>query len=97
MLMLRSLVSQLDRCPRVTRLAQSESTSAEEIATEAADSLVDIRRSAETLTISLLPRLLVQQPESVEFEDTLDDIAEELRHIYYHIVNTKLFAYVVPK
>lgn len=97
MTLLRSLTSLLERSPRVGRLATGTgSTSAEEIASEAADSLVDIRQSAEVLTVDLLPKLLAQQPESAEFDDTLDDIAEELRHIYYHIANTKLFDYVVP-
>ncbi len=97
MTLLRSLASQLERSPRVRRLAAgADRTSVEEIAAEAADSLVDIRRSAEVLSSELLPRLLSQQPESAEFDDTLDDVAEELRHIYYHIGNTKLFDYVVP-
>lgn len=95
--LLQSLIAQLNRSPRVRRLMTTDdSTSVEEIATEAADSLVDIRRSAELLS-SLLPTLLTQPPESEEFDDTLDDIAEELRHIHYHIANTKLFSYVVQK
>lgn len=96
MILLRSLVAQLEQSTRVRRLTTgAESMSVEEIAAEAAHSLVDIRRSAEVLS-SRLPALLIQQPESAEFNDTLDDIAEELRHIHYHISNTKLFSYVVP-
>jgi hypothetical protein len=96
MTLLRSLVSQLKHSPRVRRVVVGDDTTRiEEIATEAADSLVDIRRSAAVLSSELLPKLLTQQPESEEFDDTLDDIAEELRHIYYHITNTKLFDYIV--
>jgi hypothetical protein len=95
---IRSLAALLERSPRVHRLATgSGPASVADIASEAADSLVDIRRSAELLDSELLPRLQRQEPESAEFDDTLDDIAEELRHIHYHIVNTKLFDYVVPK
>jgi hypothetical protein len=95
--LLKSLVLKLESSPRVGRLASSvPRMSIEGIATEAADSLVDIRRSSESLSSELLPKLLTQRPESAEFDDTLDDIAEELRHIYYHIANTRLFNYIVP-
>lgn len=92
---LRSLAAKLEHSPRVRRLATGEKSSAEEVAAEAADSLVDIRRSAEVLA-DLLPKLLSQEAESEAFDDTLDDIGEELRHIHYHITNTKLFSHVVP-
>ncbi|MCY7412777.1 MAG: hypothetical protein LH471_07040 [Salinibacterium sp.] len=95
---IRSLAALFERSPRVRRLAaETDPASIEDVASEAADSLVDIHRSAELLSSELLPRLQSQEPESAEFDDTLDDIAEELRHIHYHIVNTKLFDYVVPK
>lgn len=94
---LRALAARLGQSPRVRRLASGAgAANAEEIASEAADSLIDIRRSAEVLCSDLLPKLMSQQPESTEFADTLDDVAEELRHIHYHITNTKLFSYVVP-
>jgi hypothetical protein len=92
---LLSLAAKLEHSPRVRRLAVADKLSAEEVATEAAHSLVDIRRSAEVLA-DLLPKLLSEEPESEVFDDTLDDIGEELRHIHYHITNTKLFSYVVP-
>jgi hypothetical protein len=94
---LLSLAALLERSPRVRRMASAVQISPANLASEAADSLIDIRRSAELLSSELLPRLLTQQPESGEFDDILDDIAEELRHIHYHIANTKLFDYVVPK
>lgn len=91
---LQALAAKLESSRRVRRRAAGEKVSADEIATEAADSLIDIRRSAEVLG-ELLPKLLTEEPESEEFEGLLDDIGEELRHIHYHIVNTKLFDHVV--
>lgn len=93
---LQAMAARLERSPRVQRCAAEAASSSTEIATEAADSLVDIRRSAELMT-QLLPKLFSQGPESAAFDDTLDDIGEELRHIHYHIVNTKLFDYVVTR
>jgi hypothetical protein len=95
--LLRSLAALLEQSPRVRGLASgADPASVGEVASEAADSLVDIRRSAQVLCSELLPKLQSQQPDSADFDDTLDDIADELRHIHYHIVNTKLFNYVVP-
>lgn len=91
---LQSLAATLERSPRVRRRAVGEGVSTTKIAMEAADSLVDIRRSAQALA-KVLPTLFSQPPDSEAFEDALDDIGEELRHIYYHILNTKLFDHVV--
>jgi hypothetical protein len=94
---LKSLADLLGRAPRVVRLGQAANAGGvEEVASEAADSLLDIRESAELLFKELLPRLVALPPEGADFEDVLDDIAEEYRHIHYHIANTRLFNYVVP-
>ena len=55
--------------------------------------MVDICGSAAQLP-ALMNALLVELPDSPEFEEAIDNLAEELRHIHYHIVNTKLFSYV---
>lgn len=95
---LMALAGLLSRVPRVVRLGQAvDDRSAEDVAMEAATGLIDIRKSAEILFKELLPRLMSLPPEGADFEDVLDDVAEEYRHIYYHIANTVLFSYVVPK
>ena len=93
-----ALADLLRRAPRVVKLAgRTEGGGVDEIAAEAAASLMDIGRSADLVASMLLPRLRGLQPESRAFEEVLDDIAEEYRHINYHIVNTRLFNYVVPR
>lgn len=95
---LKSLADLLNRAPRVAKLGQpAGARGPEEIASEAADGLLDIRKSAEVLFKELLPRLMSLPPDGADFEDVLDDIAEEYRHINYHITNTRLFNYVVPR
>ena len=95
---LKSLADLLSRAPRVVRLAQrADGGGAGEVASEAATGLLDIRKSTEVLFKELLPRLMSLPPEGLAFEDVLDDIAEEYRHINYHIANTRLFNYVVPR
>lgn len=88
------LTERLKRSPRVRRLA-GDSGGVEELATEAANTLIDIQQSTGVMYGDLLPKLLATPPGAPEFDDLLDDIAEELRHIHYHIMNTKLFGYVV--
>jgi len=63
------------------------------VAGEAAHALVDIQRSCDVLCAQLVPKLTLVPPNSQDFEDVLDAIAEEFRHIHYHIVNTRLFNY----
>lgn len=95
---LKELADLLSRAPRVVKLGRSsDGSSVEDIASEAAAGLTHIRRSTDVLFNELLPRLKSLAPESSDFEDTLDDIAEEYRHMNHHIANTRLFSYVVPR
>ena len=92
---LARLAGWLRASPRVARLARTASDQ-EDVATEAANGLLQIRRACETLSNDLLPRLGTFAPDAVGFSEVLDDIAEEYRVIHYHIVNSRLFNYVVP-
>lgn len=92
---LKRLADLLGQAPRVEGLSRTlAGRTASDIAAEAAAGLLDIRESAARLSNDLLPRLQLLSPESPEFEDVLDDIAEEYRHIHYHITHTALFSYV---
>lgn len=55
--------------------------------------LVALRHFADQLELTPLGTLA---PDSTEFGEVLDDIAEEFRVIHYQIANTRLFNYVVP-
>jgi hypothetical protein len=93
---LLALSGRLQRAPRVVRLAKAaDSDTIRDLATEAAHGLADIQHSCDALFNQLVPKLNAVSPESPDFDDVLNDIAEEYRHIYYHIVNTRLFNYVV--
>lgn len=91
-----ALANQLASTLRVQRLAQSTADSVDNIASEAALGLVDIAQSCHVLQ-ELGQKLAHLAPGSTEIEDVLDDVAEEYRHIHYHIVHTRLFNYVVPQ
>lgn len=90
------LAGHIERSRRATRVASmKDARPLAEIATEAADSLLDIRASSRRLFSELLPRLMEVAPETDEFDDLLSDVTEEYRHIYYHLVHTELFASAV--
>jgi len=89
---LRQLAGQLERAPRVRRIAGTEVESAD-IATEAALALLRVERGCKVMA-QLTKTLSEVAPDSQEFADTLDDIAEEFRSIHYQIRTARLFNYV---
>ena len=91
---LRVLVDRLRRAPRIVAIAGRE---LDEVASETATCIVDIESSCEVLRNELLPKLISLAPESPEFDDVLDDVAEEYRHISYHIATARLFKHVVTR
>ena len=48
-----------------------------------------------TFLDELLPRLLTEKASIEDLTDTLHDIGDELRHILYHIHDTKCFGYLL--
>jgi len=44
---------------------------------------------------NLLPRLVAENASLEELADTLHDIGDELRHILYHIHDTRYFGYLL--
>lgn len=63
------------------------------VASEAAHGLLDVREAAARLT-DLIPELLSQELTAEELPELLDQLAEELRHLYYHINDMELFEHV---
>ncbi|MDZ4865242.1 MAG: hypothetical protein SGJ01_17620 [Gemmatimonadota bacterium] len=94
---LETLVKQLSAAPKLIELGKPlgpEGT--DELATELAAGLMDVRRSSDRIFRELLPRLHELQPTDEDFADVLHAIGEEYRHIYYHLRHTRFYDYVVP-
>jgi glucose-6-phosphate-specific signal transduction histidine kinase len=85
-----AIAKRLSALPSVSRYDLSEERQAETIAHAAAD----IERSCRELTDKILPRLLDQSLDQQALEDVLFDLGDELRHIIYHVQDTKYFAYL---
>jgi hypothetical protein len=56
--------------------------------------LHDVEQSCRRLVEELLPALRAGPPDAEALNDTLLDVGEELRHIYYHAKDIKFFAYL---
>lgn len=94
---LESLVEKLRAAPKVIDLGRPLGPrGTEELATEVATGLIDIRESTDRIFKELLPRLKELHPAEVEYADVLHAIGEEYRHIYYHLRHTRFFDYVIP-
>ena len=94
---LQGLVHRLRSSPKIVELGEPLGPEgSEELATEIAAGLLDIRQSADRVFGELLPRLEGLQPAEQEFADVLHAIGEEYRHIYYHLRHTRFFDYVIP-
>lgn len=93
----KALADHLQRVPKVVEDAKRRGANADEEAMQIATGLADIQESSRELFEKLVPRLLKLPPGSSEAEELLHAIGEEYRHILYHIMDTKLFSYVVPE
>jgi hypothetical protein len=60
-----------------------------------ANALSDLEDSFSAVLNDLLPKLLDQTKSAEELDTVLLDIGEELRHILYHIKDTKYFGYLI--
>ncbi len=91
------LANYLSQVPRVQRAARERrGGTVDSKARQIATGLADIDGSAKELFDVLIPALLEADPSSAEADASLNDVGEAYRHILYHILDTKMFDYVVP-
>jgi hypothetical protein len=83
-----------DRLGKIASVAQFDAPDEPQGST-IANALSDLEDSFSIVLNNLLPKLLDQTKSPEELDDVLLDIGEELRHILYHIRDTKYFGYLV--
>jgi hypothetical protein len=86
------LAERLSKVPQVTRFSED----ANEEAWGLADAFADIEGSMRIFLEVQLPKLTQNELSPAEAFDVLLDIAEEFRHILYHIHDQKFFDYLEP-
>jgi hypothetical protein len=80
----------LAQCPEVTRY----STPDEDEAWTLAHGLADLEESFRVVLDDLLVKLMSKEIGPAERYDILLDIGEELRHIMYHIKDSRFYRYL---
>jgi hypothetical protein len=91
-----TLAERLRQAPRVVRSARQNDRTLDEESMQIATALADIEESAVDLFDNLVPRLFLLEPTSELADDVLNDVGDAYRHILYHILDTKLFVYIMP-
>jgi hypothetical protein len=86
---LKNFTRNLEKCDRVTR----HSTNLENQADTLANALLDVEGSFKEMN-EKIPKLYLEDLTKDEVEDLILDIGEELRHILYHINDTRFFDYI---
>jgi len=87
---IRKLAEILSLCPEVTKFDAGEDKEAWALA----HAFSDIEESILSLTEKQLPMLIQSQLEASEVKELLLQIGEELRHILYHIKDSKFYRYL---
>jgi hypothetical protein len=86
----QTLERRLSDCSAVKKFSTSDWDEANALA----HSLADLEESFERYTRELLPRLLASGADQDSVTDVLAEIAEELRHVLYHVQDPKFFRHL---
>jgi len=87
---LKALAIYLSKCPEVIKFDEGESKEAWELA----HTFADLEESFHKFLEYHLPMLVQDQTKPSEISNILAEIGEELRHIAYHIKNTRFYQYI---
>jgi len=87
-----ALAERLSNCQEVKRHTTGEHDEPSTLA----HALADIEESLESLRLKLLPKLVAEPPDPRRDLQVLLDIGEELRHVLYHIDDSRFFQYLKP-
>ena len=86
----RRLAENLEKCKKVVDLNHDE----ERESWTMAHAFADLEGSFRRILDAYLPKLMAPEVAGEDVHDVLLDIGEELRHILYHIKDTRFFAYI---
>jgi hypothetical protein len=89
----KNLADRLSQLPSVARL----DTRNERQGGTIAHALSGFETSFSVVLYVLLPKLLDETQPSEQLDDVLLEIGEELRHILYHVRDTRYFQYLCPE
>jgi hypothetical protein len=86
----KDLAERLENCPGVRKLNQGEENGAWTLAL----AFADLEESLIAVVDDLLPQLVARPVTEDQMSDILFAIGEELRHIQYHIHDSRYYSYL---
>jgi hypothetical protein len=86
---LKIVTRNLEKCERVTKHSTKEENQADTLA----NSFIDIEEALKIIN-EQIPQLYQKDLTSDEVDELILEIGEELRHILYHIEDTRVFDYL---
>lgn len=86
---LRIITHNLEKCERVTKHSTKEENQADTLA----NSLIDIEEALKKMN-EQIPKFYLKDLSKDEVDDLILELGEELRHILYHINDTRVYDYL---
>jgi hypothetical protein len=88
---LKIITRNLEKCERVTKHSTMEENQADTLA----NSLIDIEDALNKIN-GQIPNLYLKDLTKDEVDDLILELGEELRHVLYHINDTRVYDYLRP-
>jgi K+/H+ antiporter YhaU regulatory subunit KhtT len=86
---LKAITQNLEKCERVTKHSNEKENQADTLA----NGLIDIEDSLIKIN-QQIPKLYLNDLTNEEVDDLILELGEELRHILYHINDTRVYDYL---
>ena len=80
----------LEKCERVNKHTTQEENQADTLA----NTYIDIEDGLKVIIEEQIPKLYLKDLTKEEVDELILDIGEELRHMLYHIKDTKVYSYL---
>jgi hypothetical protein len=87
---LKAITRNLEKCERITRYSTNDENQADTLA----NALIDIEQSLKKIIDEDIPKLYLNDLNEEDVDDLILDIGEELKHLLYHIKDSKVYNYL---
>jgi hypothetical protein len=87
---LKTITHNLEKCERVNRYSTKEENQADTLA----NVFIDIESGLKKIIQEQIPKLYLNELTEEEVDDLILDIGEDLRHLIYHVNDTKVYNYL---
>lgn len=87
---LKAITRNLEKCERITKYSTKDENQADTLA----NAFIDIEESIKKIANIDIPQLYLKDLKEEDIDNLILDIGDELRHLLYHIKDTKVYNYL---